>query len=157
MRKPLLLNIILTFVWVALTGEYSKANFLLGLVLGFIALRFALGKSGKRYFLFVPRLLGFMAYFIYEMIKSNLQVAADVVTPPFYMKPGIVAVPLDAKTDAEIGLLANLITLTPGTLSLDVSEDRSVLYVHVMYLFDEKQFVDGIKQGFERRLLNLMR
>lgn len=157
MRKPLLLNIILTFVWVALTGEYAKANFLLGLVLGFIALRFTLGKSAKRYFLFMPRLIGFAAYFIYELVKSNIQVALDVVTPPFYMKPGIVAVPLDAKTDAEVGLLANLITLTPGTLSLDVSEDRSVLYVHVMYLLDEKQFIEGIKNGFERRLLNLMR
>ena len=157
MRKPLLLNIILTFVWVALTGEYSMANFLLGLVLGFIALRFTLGKSAKRYFLFMPRLFGFAVYFIYELVKSNIQVAVDVVTPPFYMKPGIVAVPLDAKTDAEIGLLANLITLTPGTLSLDVAEDRSVLYVHVMYLLDEKQFIEDIKNGFERRLLNLMR
>jgi multicomponent Na+:H+ antiporter subunit E len=157
MRKPLLLNIILTMVWVALTGDHALANFLLGFGLAFIALRFALGKSGMRYFLFVPRLIGFVGFFVWELIKSNIQVALDVVTPPFYMKPGIVAVPLDAQTDAEISLLANLITLTPGTLSMDVSDDRKVLYVHVMYLDDEQQFVESIKSGFERRLLNLMR
>ncbi|MEP0913007.1 Na+/H+ antiporter subunit E [Leptolyngbya sp. GB1-A1] len=157
MRKPLLLNIILTLVWVALTGDYALANFLLGFVFAFAALRFALGKSGKRYFLFVPRMVGFIGFFVWELIKSNIQVALDVVTPPFYMKPGIVAVPLDAQTDAEISLLANLITLTPGTLSLDVSDDRKVLYVHVMYLDDEQQFVESIKSGFEKRLLNLMR
>lgn len=157
MRKPLLLNIVLTLVWVALTGAYVLDNFVLGFALGFIALRFALGKTARRYFLFLPRLTGFILFFIWELLKSNFQVALDVITPPFYMKPGIVAVPLDAQTDAEISLLANLITLTPGTLSLDVSDDRKVLYVHVMYLNDEQQFVDSIKRGFERRLLNLMR
>jgi len=53
--------------------------------------------------------------------------------------------------------LANLITLTPGTLSLDVSDDRKVLYVHAMYINDREQFVQSIKQGFERRLLEILR
>ncbi len=69
----------------------------------------------------------------------------------------IVAIPLDAKTDREITLLANLITLTPGTLSLDVSEDRRFLYVHAMFVEDVESFRDSIKNGFERRLLELMR
>jgi multicomponent Na+:H+ antiporter subunit E len=73
------------------------------------------------------------------------------------MTPGIVRVPLDVKTDFEITLLANLISLTPGTLSLDVSEDRKVLYVHTMYVGDKDKFIEGIKSGFERRLLKLLR
>jgi multicomponent Na+:H+ antiporter subunit E len=157
MRTPLLYNLTLTFVWVALTGSFNLLNFLFGYVVGYFLLRLSLGASSHRYFLFIPRLLSFMMYFLTELIKANIQVAIDVVTPPFYMTPGIVAVPLAAKTDAEISLLANLITLTPGTLSLDVSDDRSVLYVHVMYLKDAETFVEEIKNGFEMRLLKLMR
>jgi multicomponent Na+:H+ antiporter subunit E len=68
-----------------------------------------------------------------------------------------VRVPLDAESDLEITLLANLISLTPGTLSLDVSDDKKVLYVHSMYIEDKEEFIHGIKNGFERRLLELLR
>jgi len=84
-------------------------------------------------------------------------VAYDVITPTFYMKPGIVAIPLSAETDLEITLLANLISLTPGTLSLDISDDRKVLYVHGMFINDKDEFIEGVKSGFERRLLEIMR
>jgi multicomponent Na+:H+ antiporter subunit E len=96
-------------------------------------------------------------YFLYELIKANLQVAMDVITPKFYMKPAIIEFPLDAKTDLEITFLANVITLTPGTLSLDVSEDRKSLYIHAMYVDDKEEFIDEIKQGFERRILTILR
>lgn len=49
------------------------------------------------------------------------------------MKPGVIALPLSARTEMEITLVANLISLTPGTLSLDVSDDRKVLYIHAMF------------------------
>jgi multicomponent Na+:H+ antiporter subunit E len=75
------------------------------------------------------------------------------------MRPGVIAIPLNARTDVEITLLANLITLTPGTLSLDVSADRSVLYIHVMYIDNDD--IDAvrrkIKEGFERRILEVLR
>jgi multicomponent Na+:H+ antiporter subunit E len=75
------------------------------------------------------------------------------------MRPGVVAIPLDVQTDAEITLLANLITLTPGTLSLDVSTDRRVLYIHVMYIDndDVEAVRRKIKEGFERRVLEVLR
>jgi multicomponent Na+:H+ antiporter subunit E len=75
------------------------------------------------------------------------------------MRPGVIAVPLDAKTDAEITLLANLITLTPGTLSLDLSPDRGVLYVHTMYIDqdDVERARRQIKDNLERRVLELLR
>ena len=69
----------------------------------------------------------------------------------------MVGVPLDATTDAEIALLANLVTLTPGTLSLDVSADRRVLYVHGMFVDDPDELRRAVKQGFERRVLELLR
>ena len=98
----------------------------------------------------------FFFFFLRELVVSNLRVAYDVLTPTDYMRPGVIAVPLDAHTDGEITLLANLISLTPGSLSLDVSTDRRVLYVHMMYLDDPEQAREQIKY-FESRLLELLR
>ena len=111
----------------------------------------------QKYFVILPRIFGFILFFIYELIKANIQVAYDVITIKFYMTPGIVSVPLDVKSDLEITLLANLISLTPGTLSLDVSTDKKVLYVHSMYITDKQEFIESIKNGFEKRLLKILR
>lgn len=143
-----------------MTGEYNFNNFLFGFVLSFIILWILSGvedKGSKKYFKIVPRIVSFFFFFIWELTKANIQVAYEVITPNFNMEPGIVALPLDAKTDLEITLLANLITLTPGTLALDVSTDRSVLYVHGMYVMNKKEFIADIKQGFEKRLLEILR
>jgi len=158
MKKLLLVNLILTLVWVALTGSFVFMNFVFGYALAFLILWLINKDSGERkYFRLLPSVLSFFLYFIYELIKANIQVAYDVVTPTFYMTPGIVSVPLDAKTDLEITLLANIISLTPGTLSLDVSDDRKVLYVHSMYIKDKEDFINSIKNGFEKKLLNITR
>jgi multicomponent Na+:H+ antiporter subunit E len=69
----------------------------------------------------------------------------------------VVAVPLDAESDVEITLLANLVTLTPGSLSLDIAPDRSCLYVHAMFVDDVEQLRRDVKEGFERRVLELLR
>lgn len=158
MTKKLLLNLLLTLVWIALTGKFIFINFLFGFVLSFLILRLMTGKNDdKSYFTRLPRIIAFIFFFLYELLKANLQVAYDVITPRFYMKPGIIAVPLDAKTDLEITLLANLISLTPGSLSLDVSDDRKVLYIHAMYVKDKEQVIHNIKNGFEKRLLKILR
>lgn len=158
MKTRFLFNILLTFVWVALTGTFAVANFFFGFALSFFVL-WLLSRSerDRKYFRVVPQAIAFFFFFLYELVKANLQVAYDVVTPTFYMNPGIVRVPLDARTDLEITFLANLISLTPGTLSLDISDDKQVLYVHTMYLDDKEAFISGIKNGFERRLLALLR
>ncbi len=158
MRGRFLSNILLTFIWVALTGSFALLNFLFGFVLSFFILWIiTLGRNEAKYFKILPKVIAFIFFFLYELFKANLQVAYDVITPKFYMKPGIIKVPLDAESDLEITLLANLISLTPGTLSLDVSNDKKVLYVHGMYVSDKEKFIRGIKQGFERRLLEILR
>ena len=80
------------------------------------------------------RVFGLVTYFICELIRANLRLALDVATPRYHMKPGIIAVPLDATTDGQILLLSMLINTTPGSVALDVSPDRKILYVHVMYM-----------------------
>jgi multicomponent Na+:H+ antiporter subunit E len=158
MLRKFLLNLLLTFVWVALTGSFEKANFAFGFILSFCIL-WAITRKGEgaKYFTRLPKIVSFVFFFLYELLKANLQVAFDVITPKFYMTPGIIKIPLSAKTDLEITLLANMISLTPGSLSLDVSEDKSVLYVHAMYLHNREKYIKHIKTGFERRLLEILR
>lgn len=158
MSRRLLMNFLLALAWMALTGTFTFSNFLFGFFLGFVIMFFQSRKpASRKYFTRLPKAIAFVFFFLYELIKANLQVAYDVVTPTFYMRPGIVAIPLDAKTDLEITMLANLISLTPGTLSLDVSDDKKVLYVHAMYIKDKETFINNVKSGFERRLLDIMR
>ncbi len=154
----LLMNIALALAWAALTARFEPGNLLVGFVLGYVALwvtRPALGPTP--YFGAVRRTLSFVALFVWEVIVANLRVAVDVLTPRYRMQPRVIAVPLDARSDAEITLLANLISLTPGSLSLDVSSDRRTLYVHAMYAADADAVRREIKVGLERRLLAVLR
>jgi multicomponent Na+:H+ antiporter subunit E len=107
----------------------------------------------------IVQVLWFAIVYVWQLLLSNLRVAYDVVTPRHYMMPGVIAVPLDAKTDLEITLLSNLISFDPGTLSVDVSADRSVIYIHFMYIDDAdiEAARRQIKEGIERRVLELMR
>ena len=158
MRVQFLLNILLAIVWVFLTGTINLTNFAFGFILSYLVLwLISYNQRKRKYFVITPRIISFFFYFLYELIKANLQVAADVITPKFYMEPGIIKYPLDAKSDLEITVLANVITLTPGTLSLDISDDRKVLYIHAMYVHDRQEFIDGIKNGFEKRILEIVR
>jgi multicomponent Na+:H+ antiporter subunit E len=133
-------------------------NFIEGLIIGFIILWISKNAtdSGK-YLSKIPKIIYFVFYFIYELILANIKVAYDIITPTHKMKPSIIAVPLSANTDFEITILANLITLTPGTLSLDVSSDKKTLYIHSMYASEPKKFRKEIKDGFERKLLEITR
>ena len=154
----LFFNIFLALVWALASGHISLLSLVVGFILGYGVLWCAQPLMGpSHYFQRLPIALRFAGFFVWQLILSNLRVAYDVITPRLYMRPGIVAVPLDAKTDQEITLLANLITLTPGTLSLDVSEDRRTLYVHAMFVDTPDNVRDSIKNGFERRLLELIR
>lgn len=151
-------NLILALIWVAVSGTLTGSNLLLGFLVGYAILGIGLRHVPEfaQYVRRVPKVIRFLGFFIRELIASNLKVAYDVVTPKDYMKPGVIAVPLDARTDAEITIVANLISLTPGTLSLDVSNDRKVLYIHVMYLEDRDVVQRHIKY-FESRVLELLR
>lgn len=83
--------------------------------------------------------------FAYELVLSSFRVAWDVLTPSHRSRPGILAIPLRASSDGEITALTNLVSLTPGSLSLDVAPDRRTLYVHVMFVDDPQAERDAIK------------
>jgi multicomponent Na+:H+ antiporter subunit E len=148
----------LALLWVFVTGDVTVSNLVVGFVIGYIVLMFAERVPGFRSTAIrVWRWLALLIFFLRELWVSNLNVAYLVIAPRPNFQPGVVAVPLDARTDAEITLLANLITLTPGTMSVEVSDDRRVLYVHGVHVSDREGFIRSIKQGFERRVLEVMR
>lgn len=113
----------------------------------------------RRYFHRLPILISFIGYIIRELLESNFRVAYDVLTKEPLMNPGVLALPLDVTSDREIVTLAILITFTPGTLSMAISDDRRTLYVHVMYIpnNDIEEVKRKLKNGFERRLIELTR
>jgi multicomponent Na+:H+ antiporter subunit E len=102
------------------------------------------------------RVLGFAAYFVRELCVANAQVVWDVVTPRSRLQPGIAALPLRSRTDGEITMIANLVTLTPGTLSLAITRDPDVLYVHGMYAGDPDAFRAQLAE-METRMLRAVR
>ncbi len=158
MIKNFLMNLLLSFLWVALTGSLSYSGFAFGFILGFFVL-WIMNKNEEeqRYFYRVPKIFSFVFYFLYQMIKANIEVAYDVITPKYFFRPGVVRYPLSARSDFEINVLSTLISLTPGTLILDVSEDKKALYIHAMYLKSPEQFVKQLKEGMEKRLLEIIR
>ena len=101
--------------------------------------------------------LALIALFVRELVLSALKVAWLVVQPRPRIRPGIVAHPLTVTTDAQITLLANMITLTPGTLSVDVSDDRKWLYVHAIDIQSKDALIGEIAAGFETRILRVLR
>ncbi|MBE0488418.1 MAG: Na+/H+ antiporter subunit E [Halomonas sp.] len=151
-------NLLLALAWVVLSGDFTGLNLLVGLVFGYIALLLIEPQveSLEGYPARIPRILGFLGFFIKELLMANLKVGFDILTPPWHMKPGVIAMPLEARTELEITMVANLISLTPGTLSLDVSDDRKVLYIHAMFLDDEEELRRNLKE-MEHRALQLFR
>jgi multicomponent Na+:H+ antiporter subunit E len=152
-------HVLLTLAWAAVNGEFSVVNLLVGFALSYvvIAVLERAEITGPGYTSRVPVVIRFAGFFLWELFMANIRVAQEVLRPRVTIRPGVVAVPLTVTTDLEITLLSCLITLTPGTLALDVSDDRSTLYVHALDVMDPEAFRRSIVDGFERRVLELLR
>lgn len=153
-----ILNVIFAFVWVAITGSASLLNLVFGFFLSTAALWIVRGEMTEAgYWGRLPRVFSLLRLFLKELALSAYRVAVMVFSPRLDLKPGILAFPLTVDRDFEITLLANLITLTPGTLSVDVSEDRKALYVHAVDCSDPEATRRDITEGFERKIMEAFR
>jgi multicomponent Na+:H+ antiporter subunit E len=154
----LLINILLALAWAAVSGSFTQLNLIFGFALGLFALyliREQVGTNG--YFERSRKIVSLAALFFYELVISAVRVLMLVIRPRLNIKPGIIAYPLKVDRDFEITLLANLITLTPGTLSVDVSGDRRHLYVHALDCSNPEAMKQDIANGFERKILEAFR
>lgn len=156
--QAFLWNLLLAVVWALASGSVTVGTLVGGFLAGLVTLyatRRAIGSS--KYLQTIGSAARLLTYFVHELVVANLRVARDIITPRHRMRPAIVAIPLEAKTDGEITVLAGLITLTPGSLTLEVSEDRRTLYIHSMYTPDADRVRRDIKNGLEARLLKVLR
>lgn len=152
--------IVLAALWAAVTGAATLPNLVLGgiiaaLVLWLVRERLRPRKGGGR----TLRIAGLALLFLRELMASAISVALLTLRPSVRerLRPAIIAFPLTVDRDLEITLLANMITLTPGTLSVDVSADRKWLYVHALDCRDPEALKQSIATGFERRILEAFR
>ncbi|MBU1176321.1 MAG: Na+/H+ antiporter subunit E [Alphaproteobacteria bacterium] len=150
--------LVLALMWAAVTGAFTFGNLVLGGAVGVIAL-LLMRERIVRPTLFVKfgKAFSLAGLFLFELSRSAVTVALLVLSPDLSkrLKPAIIAFPLRVRTDAEITLLANLITLTPGTLSVDVSNDRRVLYVHALSVPDRDKLIADIAGGFEAKIMEV--
>lgn len=152
------LNIALAVAWAALTGNVTLTGILIGFLFGSAALYLTkpLFPGSDRYFNRGYRWVKLVVLFLYELVVSSIQVIWDVLTPNHKARPGIIAMPLDAKGEMEILLVTNLISLTPGTLSLDVTEEQDTLLIHAMFADDPDAIREQMKTGMERWVIEAM-
>lgn len=204
MQRLLVLNLFISLMWPILNNDYTLGALFLGFVFGFVLMSLV----QRRYGLYTVRAAGFVAFVLWAILQSNVQLALKVLARTAgiqtSMRPGIVAVPLKLTNPFDITVLATVITLTPGTLSVDLGEDVSgrlqpygepdedaigvetetddllpasgerltelpdrqtgprdrgeaALLVHAIDISDPNTFRAGIKQNFERPLLELRR
>lgn len=151
-----LLNILLAIAWAALTGSFQPVDLLFGFVVGYLVL-WIISRLGRpsHYFKQLPLGIEFLLFFLFDVLRANLRMAVTILSPRMRLRPAVVAVPLILKSEAAITLLANMMTLTPGTLSLDISTDRQTLYLHTVWLEDADDFRRQLVDGYERRLKEL--
>jgi multicomponent Na+:H+ antiporter subunit E len=152
----LLVNVVVAFVWQMIFPLFGNIDYVIGFGLGFAAIWLYDRAYGRGAY----HLIYFIGYVLWAILLSNLSLAKIVLQPRPQLDPGIVAIPLTVSTRLEIMILASVITLTPGTISVDLRENgqhERVLYVHNLTTGDPDEFRMRVKSTFERLLLRVTR
>ncbi|GAB3050582.1 Na+/H+ antiporter subunit E [Virgibacillus ainsalahensis] len=158
MAFQIVINLIISVMWMFLSESYTVPSFITGFILG-VLLLFLLRKfiPGTFYLTRAFSIIKLILLFIKELIGSNIEMVKYIYTPKLDVEPGIFELPLDVTTDWEINLLANFISLTPGTLTVAVSEDNTKLYIHAMHIENEEDEIRSIKDSFEKAIMEVTR
>ena len=156
--NPGVLTVLLAIGWGAATGSFTVANLLLGALIGGACLFLIRGKvGGARFWRKAMGVMSLALLFLKELLLSALRVGLLVLRPRLELKPALIAFPLTVTSDVEITLLANLITLTPGTLSVDVSADRKFLLIHAIDVTEREALIRSIREGLEAKVMEACR
>lgn len=158
MAFQLLLNFFIALVWMFISNSFTASTFIIGFLIGLLLIimtrRFFPGR------LYIWRLWAafkLALLFFKELTLSNISVLQVVLRPNMNIQPMIFALPTDLEHDWEITLLSSLITLTPGTIVLNVSDDQKTLYIHAIDVDDVKDAIDSIKNSFEKAIKEVSR
>jgi multicomponent Na+:H+ antiporter subunit E len=146
-----LFNLFLALVWCLLTASTSPWNFVAGLLVGAFVVSAFTTVTGRGNYL--ARLWGvtrFGWYFVRVLVRANVQIAAEAISPTHHQRPRILRYPVGDLTKGQTTFLANTITLTPGTLVVDVSPDGEWLYIHCMFAEDSGEALRSIDELADR-------
>lgn len=158
MAFQILVNVLIAITWIFLQNNYTMPSFIFGYSIGlfilFILRRFLVFDFYLRR---VWAIIKLIMLFIIELIKANIDVIKIVLSPKLTNQPGIVAVTTKLESDVEITLLAALISLTPGTVSMDFSEDSKTIYIHAINVPDKDEMIADIHNSFERAIKEVTR
>jgi multicomponent K+:H+ antiporter subunit E len=147
------LTLVLVLVWLLLNNSLAPGHILLGLLLGWLIPLFTWRFWPETLRLHAPlTLLRFIGVVLWDILVANLTVARLIVGQPGKLRPAFFEVPLDLKGEIGSSLLANTISLTPGTVSLELSPDHRSLRVHALDAPDPDALVQEIKARYEAPL-----
>lgn len=149
-------NVIFALLWPMVISIFGFLDYVIGFFIGMALI----AAFHRPYAWRAYRMAYFVGYVVWQIILSNFSIAKLVLQPNPKLDPGIIAIPLTVSTGLEIMILASVITLTPGTLSVDLGQNasgRQVLYVHNLRVGDPEAFRRSIQDGFERLLLQVTR
>ncbi len=158
MTTQILLNLLIAMVWMLLHDEWSTLTFAIGFLLGFLII-----YSFRRFFPtpFYGRKLWAILKLIYlfgiDLILSSVVVIGQVIRPRLNIQPGIFKMETKLKTEWELAMLVNLLTLTPGSVVMEIAPEEGMLYVHTMDLKTNEQSVRKTKNKLEDVIIEVMR
>lgn len=105
----------------------------------------------------IHRALLFLPSYIVLVVEANLQVAKDILRPKIRIQPDFIEIPLQTESKAELLTLSNLVAMTPGTLSLDVSNDGKTLLIHTIYAEQRNDTQDLIENFLQKKVIGIFR
>lgn len=151
------LTVVLVVVWVLLQNDLSAGMVVFGIILGIIIPRLtAIWWPEKPKSFRITRMVPYMLMVLWDIMVANFQVAWIIITVPnAKLRPAWIVIPLELKQPEAITILAGTITLTPGTVSSDLSDEGHSLLVHVLHTADPDAERDRIKRRYEARLLEI--
>lgn len=156
MAFQIMLNIVIAIIWVNFQHSYTAVDFLVGYVIGIFILLFLHRFMGFNFYLRrVWKIFLLIMLFLKELVLANIAVVKVVLSPKMNIQPGIIAVPTKLEKEWELSLLASLITLTPGTLSMDFSEDNKYIYIHAIDIQNKQAMIRDIQESFERAIMEV--
>lgn len=159
MAFQILLNFFIAVVWMFMSSSLTPSTFIIGYIIGLLMIIMTRRYfAGRLYIWRVWSAIKLTLIFLKELVLSNVSVLLLVMKPDLStIQPMIFALPTELEKDWEITLLSSLITLTPGTIVIHVSDDQRTLYIHAIDVDDVDEAIESIKNTFEKAIMEVSR
>ncbi|WP_440119105.1 Na+/H+ antiporter subunit E [Paenibacillus sp. QZ-Y1] len=158
MAFQIVLNLIIAFVWMFLNNAWNGAGFLIGYLLGLLLIGGLRRFFPQRFYIVrVWAIIKLIALLFKELVRASIEVIRQIMKPKLDIRPGIFTYQTKLSSDWEVTLLCLLISLTPGSLPLEISGNQRKLYIHAIDIKDKQKMSDDIKNTFEKAIMEVTR